>query len=395
MRKYIIVLFVVFFSLFLYSCNSSNSDKNRYPNYGDSNDIIVLGGYINDDESEEDVDFKLTCVAHDDNYYYDSWLELVYDYSGAFNYYNTNFPLRTNNRLTINTPKGINVEISLLDDDGNVVYTSVPNANGVCYLFPNWFAYSYKISVKYYEDGEAEPIVSEYEVYKNLTLALETVPVQKEIIDLMFVVDTTASMDDELNFLKTEIIDVVEQVSSFNSCKVNVAVLLYKDKGELYETLYSDFTSNIQEQYTFLENKIAYGGGDYEEAVEVAIEEAASKSWSGTNSTKLIVHIGDAPAHDENIIDWYNAVLNLCGKGIRLITVGSSGINKKTEYLFRSMTLLTGGTYVALTNHSGIGDEHIDSSVDLDVVIEYLDNCLVRLISGYHTGIVYDPIPIN
>ena len=59
------------------------------------------------------------------------------------------------------------------------------------------------------------------------------------------------------------------------------------------------------------------------------------------------------------------------------------------------MTLISNGTYVAITNHSGIGDEHIDSSIDEEVTIEYLDKCLIRLITGYHTGILYDPIPIN
>lgn len=388
MRKYLLKLFVVFFSLFLCSCGAGLDDK-RYPNNDYVPDNFVLGEIVKEEE------IKLTCIAHDDNKYYDAWLELVYEYNGVFNYFNGFYPLKTNNRLTINVPKGINVEISLLDNEGNIVYTNLPDANGVCYLFPNWFSDEYEISVKYYNDIDSEPIITNYKVSKTITLSLDAVRVEKEIIDLMFVVDTTTSMDDELEFLKAEIIDVVEEVSSFNDCVVNVAVLLYKDKGEIYETLYSEFTQDINKQFEFLENKIAYGGGDFEEAVEVAIEEASSKSWSGSNSTKIIIHIGDAPAHDENINDWYNAVIDLCNKGIRLITVASSGINKKTEYLFRSMTLISNGTYVAITNHSGIGNDHIDSSIDEEVMIEYLDNCLVRLITGYHTGIVYDPIPIN
>lgn len=388
MRKYFLMLFVVFFSLFLCSCSSDNP-IHRNPSYDDVPDNFVLGELI----KEEDI--KITCIAHDDNKYYDSWVDLVYEYNGVFNYYNGFYPLKTNNRITINVPAGANVEISLLDDEDNIVYTNLPDANGVCYLFPNWFSYEYKISVKYYDDIDTQPITAEYKVFNSITLSFETTKVEKDIIDLMFVVDTTTSMDDELEFLKNEISNVVEEVSSFNNCAVNVAVLLYKDKGEIYETLYSEFTQDINEQFEFLENKIAYGGGDFEESVEVAIEEAASKSWSGNNSTKIIVHIGDAPAHDENINDWYNAVIDLCNKGIRLITVASSGINKKTEYLFRSMTLISNGTYVAITNHSGIGDEHIDSSIDEEVTIEYLDKCLIRLITGYHTGILYDPIPIN
>lgn len=388
MRKYLLILFAVFFSLFLCSCSSGFDDK-LYPSHDDIPDNFVLGELVKEEET------KLTCIAHDDNEYYESWVDLVYEYNGVFNYFNGFYPLKTNNRLTINAPVGADIEISLLDNDGNVVYTNVPNAQGICYLFPNWFSYMYKIRVKYYNDFNNEPIITEYEMNDTITLSFGVRKVEKDTIDLMFVVDTTTSMDDELEFLKNEISDVVEEVNSFNDCIVNVAVLLYKDKGEIYETLYSEFTEDINAQLEFLENKIAYGGGDFEEAVEVAIEEAASKSWSGSNSTKIIVHIGDAPAHDENINDWYNAVIDLCNKGIRLITVASSGINKKTEYFFRSMTLISNGTYVAITNHSGIGNDHIDSSVDVNVTVEYLDSCLVRLITGYHTGILYDPIPIN
>ncbi len=388
MRKYLLILFAVFFSLFLCSCSSGFNDK-LYPSHDDIPDNFVLGELVKEEET------KLTCIAHDDNEYYESWVDLVYEYNGVFNYFNGFYPLKTNNRLTINAPVGADIEISLLDNDGNVVYTNVPNAQGICYLFPNWFSYMYKIRVKYYNDFNNEPIITEYEMHDTITLSFGVRKLEKDTIDLMFVVDTTTSMDDELEFLKNEISDVVEEVNSFNDCIVNVAVLLYKDKGEIYETLYSEFTEDINAQLEFLENKIAYGGGDFEEAVEVAIEEAASKSWSGSNSTKIIVHIGDAPAHDENINDWYNAVIDLCNKGIRLITVASSGINKKTEYLFRSMTLISNGTYVAITNHSGIGNDHIDSSVDVNVTVEYLDSCLVRLITGYHTGILYDPIPIN
>jgi hypothetical protein len=55
------------------------------------------------------------------------------------------------------------------------------------------------------------------------------------------------------------------------------------------------------------------------------------------------------------------------------------------------MTLITNGTYVYLTNDSRIGDEHMDATVDFDFVIEYLDECLIRLINGYQTGIMERP----
>ena len=51
----------------------------------------------------------------------------------------------------------------------------------------------------------------------------------------MFVVDTTASMNDEIEFLKNEIKKVVEEVTSENTASIRVAILLYKDVNELYK----------------------------------------------------------------------------------------------------------------------------------------------------------------
>lgn len=388
MRKYLLILSFVFFTLCLISCGVSGN-RTEYPGYGDIPENFVIGDY------EIDEEVNLTCIAHNDNDYYDAWTNIVHEYHGAFNYYFNFYPLKTNKRLTIEAPKGIDFEISLLNEEKEIVYSNKPNAFGVCYLFPNWYSNYYTVKVKYLDKTTQEEVIEEFTIKDELKLNIETAKVEKNIIDLMFVVDTTASMGDELAYLKNEITDVVERVNSFNSCTVNVAILLYKDKGEIYETLYSEFTNNIEEQLNFLSNKIAYGGGDYEEAVDVAIEEAYAKSWSEEASTKLLIHIGDAPAHDENINDWYNSVLNLCSKGIKLITVASSGINKKTEYLFRTMTLIGNGHYVALTNDSGIGEEHMDPTTELDLTIENLDDCLVRLINSYHNGVKYDPVPIE
>ena len=73
--------------------------------------------------------------------------------------------------------------------------------------------------------------------------------------------------------------------------------------------------------------------------------------------------------------------------------MSGSGINKQTEYLFRSQSLITAGQYVFLTDDSGIGGSHIEASTDEDpLVVEYLNDCLVRLINGYATGDFRKPV---
>ena len=48
----------------------------------------------------------------------------------------------------------------------------------------------------------------------------------------------------------------------------------------------------------------------------------------------------------------------------------------------RYMAIATNGTYVFITNHSGIGNNHIEPSIG-EYEIEYLNQLIVRLINKY------------
>ena len=69
-------------------------------------------------------------------------------------------------------------------------------------------------------------------------------------------------------------------------------------------------------------------------------------------------------------------------QGIKLIPVASSGVDKDTEFMLRFFAIATGGTYVFLTNDSGIGGDHIEATVG-EYQVEILNDLLVRLIVKY------------
>ena len=72
-----------------------------------------------------------------------------------------------------------------------------------------------------------------------------------------------------------------------------------------------------------------------------------------------------------------------CAKqGIRLIPVAASGVDKDTEFMLRFFASSTGGTYVFLTDDSGVGNSHIAASVG-DYEVEKLNELLIRLIEYY------------
>ena len=196
-----------------------------------------------------------------------------------------------------------------------------------------------------------------------------------------------------MTYLQAEITDVIKKVKQANNnVKILLSIMVYRDKGDEYVTRFSDFTEDVASQIAFLEKQSANGGGDFEEAVDIALEEACSKQWTSGNSTKILVHVADAPSHDKDVAKWNTQVKRLAAMGVRILTVASSGINKQTEYFFRCQSILTNGVYVHLTNDSGIGGDHIDASTEDKEEVELLNDCLVRLINGFYTGDFGTPI---
>ena len=202
-------------------------------------------------------------------------------------------------------------------------------------------------------------------------------------------------MGDELSYLKEEIKNLIERIETNNQA-IRLSLLFYRDEGDQYVTKFFDFTTNIDEQFDNINNQRASGGGDFEEAVDVALNLAVNQASWGEYSNKILIHVLDAPPHStkQNLDLFADSVLKAASKGIRIIPVASSGINKWTEFLLRTEALITGGTYTYITNHSGIGGNHIDATVG-DVVVEYLNDMLVRLINEYYTGVETTPIPYN
>lgn len=207
-------------------------------------------------------------------------------------------------------------------------------------------------------------------------------------VDIAFVVDATGSMGDELAYLKAEMNDIIYQSKQISS-KLNFrfANVFYRDKGvnEAYLTKTQDFNRILSESVLFIDDQHAGGGGDYEEAVEVALDTAInSLSWSEEARTRVIFLILDAPPHNNegNQKKLKELIRMAAQKGIRIVPVGASGINKATEYLMRAMAIGTNGTYTFLTNHSGIGNAHIEPSTD-SYTVETLNDVMVRILKSY------------
>src|SRR5690606_18417442 len=109
------------------------------------------------------------------------------------------------------------------------------------------------------------------------------------------------------------------------------------------------------------------GGGDYPEAMDIALDTAINAlSWSENARSRILFLVLDAPPHQgQEVNDRLQRLIHQAAeKGVRIVPIGASGIDKSTEYLMRALALGTNGTYAFLTDHSGIGNPHIKPTTD-------------------------------
>ena len=277
-------------------------------------------------------------------------------------------------------------KVKLLNDKKQVVWEAVSDNLGNAELWINPVTDENSISEKYYLADQSGQIIGnnikEFKNGQNL-IVLDKNCVEKRTLDLAFVVDATGSMSDEISYLQSELLDVLKKVeANLKDTNVRYGSVFYRDQGDEYVTKKFDFSNKAEDLISFIKNQNAGGGGDYPEAVVEAMQVSIDElKWSDENSTKILFLILDAPPHhsDQNINKLYDKIKEAAKKGITIIPLAASGIDKQTEYLMRTFALLTNGTYSFLTNDSGIGNDHIKPTID-SYEVEKLNDLLLRLI---------------
>ncbi len=274
------------------------------------------------------------------------------------------------------------VPVSLYGNDGSVLYEAVTDVYGYAYLLHSL-------------DGEEQIPTSvrvyskDYPIAEGVTEILATdggFTVRN--LDLMLMVDTTGSMGDELKYLQKELEDVIERVAQAGEAlSIHISVNFYRDVGDEYLIRDFDFTADISAAVRNLKKQDAQGGGDTPEAVHHALDNIVFDHQWREDSVKLCFFVLDAPPHKEAEIQGIDqamrkTVMQAAKMGIRIIPVASSGVDTETEFLLRAWALMTGGTYTFLTDHSGIGNDHLEPTIG-EYEVEALNECLIRIICEY------------
>lgn len=207
-------------------------------------------------------------------------------------------------------------------------------------------------------------------------------------LDLLFLIDATGSMADEIDKLKSSMAEIASQIDSLpERPSVRYSLVAYRDRGDAFVVKLEDFTSHLSRFQRSLSRLQASGGGDYPESLNEALHAALFEAnWKQDDTVRIVLLVADAPPHLDYREDFaYDTdMMNAVAMGVKIFPVGASGLDEQGEYIFRQMAQFTGGKFVFLTYEdeadagSGPGTE---TTHDVDnYSVDTLDRLVVRLV---------------
>lgn len=204
------------------------------------------------------------------------------------------------------------------------------------------------------EAGGARTTASLAATGADLTVTVGAGGIDPARLDVVFLLDATGSMGDELDRLTANMASTASKVvaTAGPGAKIRFGLTAFKDRGDDYVTRTFDLTGDVDGFRGALARVKAGGGGDTPESVSAGLHEAVTKpAWGGDDVAKVIVLVGDAAPHtDYQDEPSYAADARAAAaRGIRIHAIASSGLTDQGEFAFRQMAQLTAGRFVFLT----------------------------------------------
>jgi hypothetical protein len=185
---------------------------------------------------------------------------------------------------------------------------------------------------------------------------------EKPHIDLAFCIDTTGSMQSEIENVKAKTKELVAKLAGGKpSPVIRVGLVAFRDHGDDYVTKVFPFSEDIDKVVKDISSLKADGGGDAPEAVNEALHASLNGlKWSEDKKTlKLLFLIGDAgPNHYAHDFDYKTEAKSAIAHGVQINTLGCQGLERFNEAdgvgVFKEIAKLADGRYESLSYHETV-----------------------------------------
>lgn len=332
-----------------------------------------------------DQNSRLTAGEVDDNAQWDDYLLFLRDYSGA---YVERVDVSERHQIWVQGSQGqpvVGQEVAITAN-GEPIATLRTHSDGRVYFFPR----AYPIQADEYQVEVASEF---FTIPANGSQREWFVTVEDDgsgetavNLDILFLIDATGSMSDEINQLKENIRAISAQIDALPSQPdVRFSMVTYRDRSDAYLTNVTDFTPNVDEFAADLAQVYADGGGDYPEDLNQALSDAIHQpEWRVNDTVSLIFLVADAPPQlDYGQQNHYAVeVFQAAQRGIKIYPIASSGLDSQGEYIFRQLAQVTGGRFIFLT-YGENGPSSTGTETDFDVsdyTVSSLDALVVKIV---------------
>ncbi len=256
-------------------------------------------------------------------------------------------------------------------------------ANGQTLFFPRAFpeadnARTFRLDVE--KDGVVQSLDAERDQESEWVVNLDVDrPYGDRVpLDLLFLLDATGSMADEIDQIKATLVSISERIGELPSRPdLRFGMVTYRDRGDDFVTRLYDFNADVPAFASTIRDVVADGGGDDPESLNEALHVAVHKpSWRLDDAIRLVILVADAPPHLDYAEDYDYAVemIEANRRGMKIFAIASSGLDEQGEYIFRQLAQHTMGRFAFIL----YGGETSHSVSDYSV--EQLDDLVVRLV---------------
>jgi hypothetical protein len=208
-------------------------------------------------------------------------------------------------------------------------------------------------------------------------------------LDVLFLLDATGSMGDEIGSIQQTIDSIAARIAQFEPRPtLRFGLVSYRDRGDAYVTnLDSNFTSDVSAFRQALLQVHADGGGDTPEDINSGLQVAIQQMGWSEDAVRLVFLVADAPAHLDygQEFDYTSATREAVRKGIKIYPIGASNTDDQAEYQFRQMAQQTLASFIFLTYQPGQSGGAPGDSTTMNVdpeqfTVDRLDDLVVRVV---------------
>ena len=167
-------------------------------------------------------------------------------------------------------------------------------------------------------------------------------------IDVALIIDTTGSMGDEIEQIKSTLLAVAAEVEHMQRpVDLRWGAILYRDRGDEYVTKEIAFDGNVETFEQEIRRVRAQGGGDGPESLNAGVRKAVHDLKWRRNAARVGFLIADAEPHmDYQDVTYARTAQDALEDGIKIHTVAASGLNATGSAIFRQIAQLTRGKFI-------------------------------------------------